>query len=729
PLKAILGGKDHPWVRGRALVALAELAGDAMLADAQARAGDAAPELRAAAIEALGILGSAKAEATITARLKDPAPEVRYQAVVALARVRKGEAWDTIAPLLDDKDPALVLHAARALVWMPRPEAHEKAMALLGHADAGVRAEAAHTLGQALVPQAIPALLGRMATDGEPKVRVACERALLGFSGRTLFLPLLAALRDGRRELHGSALRVLALRPTAEACEGVAALIREPDQLYRDVLHEAFRLLSSLDPDRYLEVFAAHLSHPTDYVRVKAIESLARCSKADQFKLLRPALRDKDQAVRVAAFRAIRNIADAAPPEGMIEYLAEAIREGDKWTHRAALELLCERITPADLPRVVALVAPLLGGKEKDEREYVAKALGRIGDEATRRRIAAAQGYVTDWSLIGPLPYDSRNRGYGPAYFPEFEIDLTRNYPTVTTDPTAVFRAGELTCGAQKRKGLALQPPSGQAASGKLVVTFIVELPEAKDLKLAMAIGLEDDAADSDGVGIEVAVNGQKLFERKLLKPEGWEAAEVGLADYAGKRATIELAVDPLGNPKGDKAAVAEPRILAGDQVLANLAEMADSAPARIAPVAQPPAAVPAPAGEPVAGNERPVPQPPRLAWQRCQAGRIDGEISLYDIYPLPLDGRLAYGVADITCPEERKAIVSVKSDDGFILWLNGVKLTERPGAGEQKAEVTLRQGPSRFLIKVFNLREWWLYHLRLTDSEGRAIEFRQEDR
>lgn len=707
-LKAVLSGTDHPWLRGRALVALAELLGDEVLADAQARASDPAPPLRAAAVEALGILASPKAEATIADRLKDPAPEVRYQAAVALARVRGENAWETIQPLLDDKDPALVQHAVRALSFMmARSEARERAIALLGHADPAVRAEAANTLGKARAPEAIPGLLRRMATDGEPKVRAACERALAAFSGKTLFLPLLAALRSGEPYLYASALRVLAMRPVAEACEGVAALIRQPNHPYREVLPEAFQLLSRVDPDRYLEVFAAHLNHPTAYVRVKAIESIAKCAKADQFRLLRPALIDKDQGVRIAAFRAIRNITDAVPPEGIIEYLTEAVRQGDKWTRRAATDLLCERVTAAELPGVIALMAPVLGGKEKDEREYVAKALARIGDEAARRRIAAAQGYVTTWMLIGPFPYDSRNRGFGPAYFPEHEVDFAKTYPAVVADPTAVFRTGEATCGGEKRKAIALQPPSGQGSSGKLIATFLVELPDAKDLKLTMAAGMEDSASDTDGVGIMVTVNDTKVLDRKLLKPEGWQAMEASLADFAGRKATIELALDPLGNPKGDKAAIADPLISAGGQPVVNLAEMADSVPVRIAlPDAK-----------------------ARLAWQKHQVGRIDGEVSLYDIYPLPVESRLAYGVADIVSPEERKAIATVKSDDGYILWLNGVKVKERPGAGEDKAEVTLRQGTNRFLIKVYNLHEWWLYSLRLTDPDGRAIEFRQEDR
>jgi len=704
-LKAVLAGKDAPWVRGRALVALAELLGDQMLGDAQARAGDAAFELRAAAVEALGILATPQAEATIVQRLNDPAPEVRCQAVVAIARVRREKAWDIVRPLLDDKDPQLALHATRALVYIPTPESHAQAIALLAHSDAGVRVEAARTLAKAIVPEAIPALLGRMAADGDAGVRVACERALAAFEPGALFLPMLAALRGERRECYGAALRVLALRPTREACEGVAALVREPADAYREVLPEALQLLAALDPDRYADLFARYLSHPSPQVRGKAVESVGKCAKADQFKLLRPLLLDRDHGVRVAAFRTIRNLTDAAPAEGFPQYLAEAIRQGDKAIRRAATDLLCERVPAADLAEVVALLAPILGGKDKDEREYAAKALAHVGDEAVRRRIAHAQGMITSWMLIGPFPYDSRNRGFGPAYFPEYEVDFAKDYDAIAADPTATFRVGDATCGGEKRRALLVQPPTARGAAVRLIATFRLELPEAKGLKLATAMGLEDDAADSDGAVVEFSVNGQKLLERKLAKPEGWQAAEVPLDAFAGQRTTIEIAVDPLASPKNDHVALADPRLVAADQVLASLLELADSAPVRIA--------VPDAKG--------------RLAWQRYQASRIDGEVSLYDLYPPPIDGKVAYGVADITMPEESKASITVKSDDGFILWLNGVKVAERPGSGEQKTEVTLRQGPSRFLIKTFNHREWWLYSVRLTDPEGRALDFRQD--
>jgi len=706
PIKAVLAGKDHPWVRGRALVALAELLGEQVLDQAAASSKDATPELRAAAVEALGIVGSPRGEAAIAERLRDPVPLVRCQAIVAIARVQRVKAWDTVAPLLEDKDPLVVQHATRALVYINTAEAQGRMIALLGHADAGVRGEAAATLSQVRVPEAIPILLQHMASDGEAKVRVACEKALAAFDGPALMLPMLSALRGGERDQYLAALKVLSLRPSREACEGVAALIREPNEIYRDVLPDAFGLLTRIEADRYQDIFVLYATCPTPYVRVRAVEALGRCPKADHFRLLKPMFADKDHAVRVATLRVLRETTEGGPPEGLVTYFADTLQFPDRWTRRAVTDFLCERVVPADVPAAINILVPLLGGADKEDRTYTAKALARASDDASRGRIARAQGYVAHWTLIGPFPRDDRNKGMGPSYFPEHEVDFAKTYEGVAADPSAAFRVVDAACGGEKKKSLLLQPPTSSRVPEKIVATFRLELPEAPDLKLAASLGIQDGAAGTDGVQFEVHVDGNKVFEQKVLKPEAWQPAEVSLADFGGKKATIDLVVDPLATSKDDHAVFGEPRLVAGGQTLATLTELAESAPVRVV--------VPGAKGQ--------------LAWQPWKVNRIDGLVPLFDIFPPPIYDKVAYGVADITCAEEQKAQVWVKSDDGFVLWHNGTKVSERTSTGEQKADLTLREGVNRFLIKVTNQRDWWQFELRLTGPEGRAIDFRQAE-
>jgi len=700
PIKGILSGRDHPWVRGRALVALAEFLGEEVLGEATAFSGDGAAELRAAATEALGIIGSPRGEPAIAARLKDPAVEVRCQAIVALARVQGIQAWETVAPSLEDADPAIVRHATRALLHIGSPESRRKMIELLDHKDAMVRHEAANTLGKVRVPEAIAALLRHMATDGDVKVRTACEKALAAFDGRTLALPLLGALRGARREYYQAALRILAVRPTPEATAGTAALVREPDERYRDVYPDAFHLLTQLAPDRYRDIFIHYLGSEHPPTRQRAIECLALCKGADHFKLLQPLLTDRDQGTRAAAFRVVRQATEGAPPGGIVDYLAEALLHTDAWTRRTALDLMGERIPPGDVPKAVELLAPLLGGAKSQDREVVAKALARIGNEAARRQVAQAQGYLTDWMLIGPFPRENRNKGFGAAFFPEHEIDFQKTYDPYVIDSSAAFGPTEATCGGTKKKGLALRPATRSSHHGRLVASFRLELPKADDLKLTLFVGLQDGSSETDGVRFEVHVDGAKRFELKVLKPEGWQPVEVSLAAEGGKATTVDLVADPLEDAKGDNAVVGEPRVVAGGKTVADLLTLAETAPVRIE------------------GPEAKT----KLAWQRWQVSRIDGQVPLYDIIQPPIYDKVAYGVADVASAEERVVRLWVKSDDGFILWRNGVKIGERTSTGEETLDVALRKGHNRFLIKSFNHRDWWFYHVRLMDKEGAAV-------
>jgi len=702
PVKAILVGKAHPWVRGRALVALAHLLGKDVLGDATTFARHSAAELRAAAVEALGILALPEGDAAIAGLLKDPVPQVRHQALVALARVRREKAWDIVAPRLADEDPAMVQHAARALVYIDTPESRDRAMALLAHDNAAVREEAAHTLRHKRVPQAIPLLLSHMAVDGEVKVRVACEKALATFDGKTLMLPMLSVLRAVRRDYYAAAVKVLSLRPTAEACEGVAALIRKPDEAYRDVVSHALTMLGRADPTRYQSIFVDYLANDNPYARRTAIQCLALCEDADLYRLLRPLLNDRDHSTRVTAFSVIRKATEEPPPEGIVRYLTDAFKLTDSWTRRATLDLMSERLKPDEIPSAIDLLSGLLGGKDKTMRVYAAKALARAGDDDARRRVASAQGYLTHWMLIGPFPHQNRNKGFGPAYFPEHEIDFHKTYEARSLDESATFKIADASCGGTARKSLHLFPPTRRRTPASILIRFALELPKGDDLKLTLFAGIQDNAPETNGVRLDVRLDGAILVQHKVAKAGDWQPVEADLAPYAGKKVAIDLAVDPLDDPKGDQAVVGEPTLVAGGKPLLGLIELAEAAPVWTAEAEK----------------------QPQVAWKLHQVNRIDGEVPLYDIFPPPIYDKVAYGMADVVSPKEQAAKLWMTADDGFILWLNATRVGERTSTGEHREKVTLRQGANRFFIKIFNRREWWRYRIRLTDPEDNAIDF-----
>jgi len=696
-LKAVLAGQDHPWVRGRALVALAELLGEEMLDQALTSSRDVYPELRAAAVEALGVVGSARGEPLITERLKDVEPSVRNAALVSYARLKRAAAWNTVAPRLTDADPASVRSAIRALTYVATPDAVQKMIDLAEHKDKSVRIEAALALSQARPPDAIPVLLTRMGKDEDLEARAAAQRALTAYDPKVLTPHLLDALRAGDKSLIQPALRLLALQPSTEACDEVAALIREPRAPYLEQAELFLGLLAAVDADRYQAVFARYLTHERADIRRRAIESLARCRNVDLFALLRDSITDKEQPIRYAAFEAIRKATKGAPQEGIVAYLADALQSKDGWTYQSAIRLLGERIAPAEFPKALAALGPFLGGTDTEIRKLAAKALSQTATDEAKRDIARAQGYLTDWKILGPFP-NPGGRGYSIAYPPEQEIDFAKQYESYASGYGAAFTVTDGSCGGVRKKSLSITPPWKDGAVGTTTATFLLDLPAGKDPKLTFFLGFQDKPSNPEGAQFAISVDGKRVFEQPLK--DTWQPGEVSLTDSAGKKVALDLTVDPLKAANGDRALVGEPAVVAGDQTLFDLTALANTALLRVS-----------------------IPEKTKpLTWQTCRASRIDGVILLHDIMPAPTAQQLAYGVTDIDSPDERKARLSLETDDGFILWLNGVKVAERPNAGEQKVDLKLQPGRNRLLLKVCNNREWWQFAVRVTDPEGRRL-------
>lgn len=705
PLKAILAGQGNPWVRGRALVALAGILGGGALNDALAMAGHAAPELREAAMEALGAIGSPRGLPAVEAHLSDAAPSVRNQAIVSLARLERQKAWDRVGPLLADADPAAVSHAARAAVYVATPEARKALIGLLSHAAGTVRLAAVRALGELHDPDAIPMLLKRMHSDSTEGVRPAAEKALLGYDPQVLAKPLVAALDLKESGVHTCALAILKARPSREASDGVAAYLAagRADKGSHDILIAAMEVAAGTDPGRHQAIFVKYLDHTMRVVRQKAVEIIARCPGADLFGLLKARLAEEepDDTVRVAAIRALRTATRGAPPGGIVEYLAPVLVKPKGDAFEAAAALLSERLAAADVPKALAALGPALGGADERVRQLAADALQRFDDAGLRRKVAAAQGYLTQWSVIGPFPSDVDNHGFTAVYPPEVDADLAKPCEAYPFGQGAAFRVLTAACNGATKQALSVRPPEGEGVSGRTIVTYLLDLPQAADLELAMFLGIQDGAPEGDGARVEAAVDGRKVMEHKVVAGEGWTRAEADLSALAGRRVRLDLTVDALEKAAGDWVVVGGPRVVSGGKEVADLVELAPAATARIA-----------------LGDTR----PPRLAWESVRSLSSSGRVDLHEAVTKD-DFCVAYAAADVESPDDRKACLTVAADDGMKAWVNGVKVGERSSGGLARFTVDLKKGRNRIALKVCNEYEQWGFSVRVTDGEDRRIE------
>ena len=102
---------------------------------------------------------------------------------------------------------------------------------------------------------------------------------------------------------------------------------------------------------------------------------------------------------------------------------------------------------------------------------------------------------------------------------------------------------------------------------------------------------------------------------------------------------------------------------------------------------------------------------------------------------PPPASLSIAYAVADFRSPAPQEVVLNVDGDDAFRIWLNGKEVANRvaefksraPCVAEQRdIKISLAAGRNRFLVKSANIDHQWWVRLRLTDADGRPVEFSQ---
>jgi HEAT repeat protein len=717
PLRAIYSGNSHPWLKGRALVALAEiLRGDA-LADATAALKSPTEELRAAALEALGVVGDASAEQAVSAAMKDPLPSVQGQAMVTYARLKGKGAWDAALAKVADKDPMIAQYSTRALFYVGTPQAKIKLVELLDSPLDGVRIEAAVALGKLQYEPAIGALVRRAALGASSGTRdqYACRQALVAFPPGSLTRPLVAALKANDAGTGLLALNLLAINPSPAVCDEVAGIFRYPTKEQLPLLPYALDMLARCDADRYCNLFSTLLTDGVPAMRHKAVDCLSQGVKVDKFALLRNTIGDSDEQVKAAVFTALGKATGQTPGEGIVSYFEPVFKGKDKKSQAMALDLMRTRIKASEYEPCAAMLAPLLAGDDEELRTAAAAVFENADDEI-KHKLAVAQSYVVDWMVIGPFPNDMQNKGLAVEYPPQKEIDLKKKYNPQQFAYGDCFKVDDVSDGKAPQKCLVLQrPPSLSQRPDKIIVSYSLDLPDKPDVKLLLAPALDAAGQPDDIATFAVTCDGKPIFKTPISRTNGWKECEVPLAEFAGKKVTLELSG---GATKGavDAMYICRPRITCSGQGDLDLLALAMSA-----------------SGRTVSSSAT---APQDIAWQAYRVISSEGSVPLDELFAPPVTMKVAYAFARIDCKAQPGAVLHVQLEQSGTVWLNDVKVMDfayeqkvqvpPKGPQDQTAPVKLRAGENRILVKACNVREPWRFRIRISDAKGQKIDFTQ---
>ena len=108
------------------------------------------------------------------------------------------------------------------------------------------------------------------------------------------------------------------------------------------------------------------------------------------------------------------------------------------------------------------------------------------------------------------------------------------------------------------------------------------------------------------------------------------------------------------------------------------------------------------------------------VKWQKSTDDNLNGYID----FGQDVNWRVAYALATVTSPDERKAQIRFDSDDQGKVFLNGKQVVTNTGAHSAVMDrytmpVTLKSGVNTILVKVCNEEVSWGFYLRITDLDG----------
>ncbi len=428
----ILENSKTPWLRGRALVALARIRGRAMLpvAGRMLKENDAA--LRKAGVEALEILGSGQAAAAARNLLDDPDPEIRAMAAAICASRYPEQAWPTVRAMASQPNPALSVYLSRALAAIGTEEALVEVEKLYDAAagNEDLRYQIMRGL-QAADAAAIP-LWVRLMADYNPGHRAfqLGRNVLASHDKKKVAAALQVAFASDKTRLYATAAMLAAdVCPSEELEDAIAASWLKCEGLPPGTVRAGLAALTKLDPSRHTALFRHYLNNKDGATRALAVRCRGLCDKHDLFREFRSHVDDADHRVVLAALESVSRVPeDVRPAEGVVDYLAGPLQSRNRVILLAAIELLGNRGVPADFRKALQTLGPNLESGNHELRAAAADALVKLGGIEKTPDIVAAQGFISHWKVIGTFLNDSKNTGFETVYPPEKEIDFSKTY-------------------------------------------------------------------------------------------------------------------------------------------------------------------------------------------------------------------------------------------------------------------------------------------------------------
>ena len=521
------------WLKGRALVALASVGSEAAISECLQNAKSKKDILRAAAFEALGFLPPAQGTDALKKGLQDSSPKVRWSAAASLARLHGAKVWAGLQPLLGEPELKTLAYEVIALGFIKSDESRERLSTLTSHKDRSLRIMTIRAMHRSEDGWCVGHLLGLLAKCRDAELSRTIRGVLLSYDETFIAEPLAAVVRNAGKEVLPHALDLLLERPTEKGGDALVERLGENGELLQGpLLLKALDTLLAIGAERYQKTLVRYLESKQPAVRSRAVMALtADRTEAEMFRMLQKPLSDPDDGVFRQALGLLQSSTTGTPKGGLAGYLRPVLEKASLARASSILQFLKARLPDKELTGSLDLLSPFLGHSDARVRKLAVDVFSRATDEDLYRKVAAAQGFITEWMLLGPFDTDKLNAGFQKNWPPEQEINLVAEYDGgsgrarfIPRDKAKEFEE------TPANAPLTWQPHKVASTSGRislnrlltsdadyLIAYATAEIHSEAEAKVVLEIHA-DDGFKCWVNGVQAAAAGDKAIDPKLLK-------------------------------------------------------------------------------------------------------------------------------------------------------------------------------------------------------------------
>lgn len=439
-------------------------------------------------------------------------------------------------------------------------------------------------------------------------------------------------------------------------------------------------------------------------VKVELISAVGERNIGGSIESLLKAARDEDRKVRVESLKVLRVVGKPEDMPALVNLAIGVKSDSDRTEVEKTLAAVAHKIEDKTR-QAAAVLAVLPNVKDNPDRASLLRTLGRIGDSSSlptlRTALTAREADIqdaairalSDWPTAEPVPdllkvaQTAENVRYKTLALRGFVRLLGLESGRSADETIDLYKkAMELAGDAQEKKRVLSGLASAKSVAAlNMAAQYLDDLPlhleaESATVQIAQNVYGADPARAKEVLAKVIAATKQDAVRQQaqeiLNQIERFD-------DY--------VVVWQVSGPYAKDVQTGE----LFDTVFAPEQE-----------------------GQEVEWKAMPVGTTPASPWL-VEPDKVEG---------LKGDNRVAYFRTRLSSAKEQKARLELGSDDGVKVWLNGQLVhqnnAERPAQpGQDKADVTLKEGVNTVLVKLTQGAGQWALCLRFRTPDGGKLE------